>query len=93
MTTNNTYTPYRAMQEKLEQLKDFRGCSVTAVTSGEFYTVSSYDTPILILSPTTRFAAFNNKYYSKATSIIQNKIKDAFGLQDCTERIIHFANI
>ena len=34
MTTNNTYTPYRDMQAKLEQLQAFQGRSTTALPQG-----------------------------------------------------------
>ena len=53
MTTNNTYTPYRAMQSKLEQLRDFRGSSATAVFTGTRYIIKSYETVILDLNTKT----------------------------------------
>lgn len=53
MTTNNTYTPYSAMQSKLEQLRDFRGSSATAVFTGRRYIVKSYDTLMLDLDTKT----------------------------------------
>lgn len=93
MTTNNTYTPYRDMQAKLEQLQAFQGRSTTAVTADGFYIVRSYNTPILILCTTTGRATFDNSYYSITTTKIQNLIKDAFGLHDCQERTIHSVKI
>ena len=89
MTTNNTYTPYRDMQAKLEQLQAFRGSSTTAVVTDSHYIVVSYKTPIFIFCTTTGLAIFDNSYYSTTTTRIQNLIKDAFGLHDCQERIKH----
>lgn len=86
MTTNNTYTPYRAMQSKLEQLRDFRGSSATAVFTGRRYIVKSYDTLMLDLDTKTGELLFNNCYYSITTSKLQNMIKAAFNLTDCKER-------
>lgn len=86
MTTNNTYTPYSAMQSKLEQLQDFRGSSATAVFTGRRYIVKSYDTLMLDLDTKTGELLFNNCYYSRTTSKIQNMIKAAFNLINCKER-------
>jgi hypothetical protein len=86
MTTNNTYTPYRAMQSKLEQLRDFRGSSATAVFTGTRYIIKSYETVILDLNTKTGELLFNNCYYSRTTSKIQNMIKVAFNLINCKER-------
>lgn len=77
MTTNNTYTPYSAMQSKLEQLRDFTGTR---------YIIKSYETVILDLNTKTGELLFNNCYYSRTTSKIQNMIKVAFNLINCKER-------
>lgn len=89
MTTNNTYTPYRHIQRKLEQLRDFRGSSVTAVFTGHHYIVKSYDTLMLDLDTKTGEVLFNNCYYSVTTSKLQNMIKAAFNLSDCKERLVY----
>ena len=84
-----TYTPYRDMQREVEQLQNIYGSSVRAVNTGKTYTVLSYGTPILIYCMTTGETIFDNSYYSKTTSKLQNLIKDAFGLHDFKERKIY----
>ena len=86
MTTNNTYTTYRAMQSKMEQLQDFRGSSATAIFTGCHYIVKSYDTLMLDLNTKTGELLFNNCFYSVTTSKLQNMIKSCFNLTDCKER-------
>lgn len=86
MTTDNNYTTYRHMERKLEQLQDFRGSSATAIFTGRHYIVKSYDTLMLDLDTKTGELLFNNCYYSRTTSKLQNMIKAAFNLTECKER-------
>lgn len=86
MTTNNNYTPYKTMQAKLEQLRDFTGSTATAIFTGRHYIVKSYDTIMLDLDTKTEKLLFNNCYYSVTTSKLQNMIKAAFNLTECKER-------
>ena len=86
MTTNNTYTPYSAMQSKLEQLRDFTGNSASGMFTGTRYIIKSYETVILDLNTKTGELLFNNCYYSRTTSKIQNMIKVAFNLINSKER-------
>lgn len=86
MTTNNTYTPYRHIERKLEQLRDFTGNSASGMFTGTHYIIKSYETVILDLNTKTGELLFNNCYYSRTTSKIQNMIKAAFNLINCKER-------
>ncbi len=82
----NTYTTYRHMERKLEQLRDFTGNSASGMFTGTHYIVKSYETLMLYLNTKTGELFFNNCYYSVTTSKLQNMIKAAFNLTDCKER-------
>ena len=82
----NTYTTYRHMERKLEQLRDFTGNSASGMFTGTHYIVKSYETLMLDLNTKTGELFFNNCYYSVTTSKLQNMIKAAFNLTDCKER-------
>lgn len=73
----NTYTTYRHMERKLEQLRDFTGNSASGMFTGTHYIVKSYETLMLYLNTKTGELFFNNCYYSVTTSKLQNMIKAA----------------
>lgn len=49
----NTYTTYRHMERKLEQLRDFTGNSASGMFTGTHYIVKSYETLMLYLNTKT----------------------------------------
>lgn len=84
-----TYTSYREIQRKLEQLQGFQGSSASAAFTGTHYIVKSYETIMLYLNTKTGELLFDNCYYSATTSKLQNRIKAAFNLSACKERLVY----
>lgn len=72
------YVNYREMGYTLQKRADFNGNSVYATTNNGNYEVYSYNTLIFKIEGARLY--FNNKYYSKTTSKLQNILIDTFGL-------------
>ena len=71
------YVTYKEMEGMLIKKEPFKGNSVTAVTSGSYYVVYSYDTIMAIVTDDGK-AVINVTKYSRTTSKIQNKLKGIF---------------
>jgi hypothetical protein len=77
---DENYEDYDAIADAIASGSSFSGNTAKGIIDEQGnYLVSSYDTLILRVSPTGKVLYFNDKYYSRTTSKLQNIIRRIFG--------------